>query len=85
MPLPTETYQLIGLVLAPSGVVAATIKLVLNGSKQRIIDIGDDVKDVKRAVTRLHTRVDAVELNQALEEGKRMGRAELIKELNVKP
>lgn len=81
MPLDSSTVQIALAVLAPGGIAGLAVKLMLNGSKQRIIDIGSDVKDVKKSVTRLHVRVDAIELNAAMEEGRKQGREEALKEI----
>lgn len=86
------TFQILGLILGPSGVVTVVaplvIKAVLNGSREKISEtremvekgfkeMGDDVRDVKKSVRVLHTRVDAVELNQAYEKGRQSVLAEI--------
>lgn len=81
-----QTTQLILGIAGPSGVLALVAKLMLNGSKQRLINVDEkldrvagDVGDTKKSVARLHVRVDALELEQAHEQGRQAGLAEALR------
>jgi hypothetical protein len=90
MPLDPGVTQLILGIAGPSGVLALVAKLMLNGSKQRLINVdhkldslSENVVDTKKAVTRLHVRVDALELEQAHEQGRQKGLAEALRAREV--
>lgn len=63
------TLQLVLTLLAPGGIAGLAVKLVLNGTKENVREIKSDVKDTRKAVDRLHERVDQVELTQADQRG----------------
>jgi hypothetical protein len=86
MPIDASTTQLILGIAGPSGVLALVAKVMLNGSKQRLINVDEkldrvagDVGDTKKAVSRLHTRVDNLELEAAREQGRQQGLAEALR------
>lgn len=85
------TFQILGLILGPSGVVTIVapivIKAVLNGSKEKIAEtkvmvekgfkeVAEEQKGTRVAINRLHQRVDALELESAHEKGRQEGLAE---------
>jgi hypothetical protein len=87
MPLDNPTLQLLLQVAAPGGLAGLAVKLMLNGSRERIKSIDEKIdkvaevgQDTQKAVIRLHTRVDALELESAYEKG----RQSVIQEGNIR-
>jgi hypothetical protein len=79
-----SVLQIALMLLAPGGLAAAAgagaVKLVLNGTKQKVEQIDERTKTTHQAVKRLHERVDTLELEAAFEKGKEAMRRELSQE-----
>ena len=75
--LDSPTIQILLATLAPGGIAGLAVKLVLNGTRERVKAIDDRTLNTQKAVEALHARVDAIELNAADERGYDRARREI--------